>query len=704
MHYSALFYRLKKGKAIDTRPNADETNRSTPKTYSTLKCYSTKYTTQQVFTVEQETMLRDYILKCSVMNYGLTYRQVRQLAYQYAKRLGSNIPVSWDAEKTAGIDWLKGYMKRQPQLTLRKPENTSLARATAFNKVNVKEFFDNYERAVKAGAFTAENIYNLDETGISTVLQAPNVVAKLGARQVGQTVSGERGSMITMCMTINAVGNTVPPVFIFPRAKFHDSLLFGAPPGSLGLANNPKSGWMTGPLFLEVLKHVQKHTRCSKENKILLVMDNHESHCTLNSVMYARDNGIVLVTFPPHCSHKLQPLDVGVLGPFKSKLKVAQNDWLTSNPGKTIKIHNLAEIANTAYTASFTNKNITAAFEKTGVWPLNRLVFTDDDFVASSVIQTITPPLPENSTSGNLPSTSTDTVDSITENLPDTSKDDHITIVYRLTPKKVTEGEGQASGPKGVITPEEVRPYPKGEAQMKKGGRPKGKSKVLTETPEKNRIEEETRNRLEKKRKLASKVVKFKPKSKSTKKLSLPDSSDSECLDEISLHDESDCENLAQLLAHTTSEIEELIDLEMSEEIVLQVNDFVLVEFAGKKTKVMFVGQIEALEEEGMSYKVKFMRKKDDSWKFYFPEKDDISSIEKSDIKLKLPQPSISGGTARAVSAMTFPINFTSIKEKNHVGPKPEEAKTPILHKNSKNTLVNSFNYLTYVGISKMLK
>lgn len=148
-------------------------------------------------------------------------------------------------------------MKRQPQLTLRKPENTSLARGTAFNKTNVAEFYDNYERALKADIFQAQQIFNIDETGVSTVLQAPNVVAKLGARQVGQAVSGERGTMITMCMIVNAIGNTVPPVFIFPRAKFHDSLLFGAPPGSLGLVNSPKSGWMTGPLFLEVLKHVK---------------------------------------------------------------------------------------------------------------------------------------------------------------------------------------------------------------------------------------------------------------------------------------------------------------------------------------------------------------------------------------------------------------------------------------------------------------
>lgn len=73
---------------------------------------------------------------------------------------------------------------------------------------------------------------------------------------------------------------------------------------------------------------------------------------------------MVIVSFPPHYSHRLQPLDVGVLGPFKSKLRVVQNDWMVSNPGKTINNHKLAALANIAYTASFTIKNITAAFKK----------------------------------------------------------------------------------------------------------------------------------------------------------------------------------------------------------------------------------------------------------------------------------------------------------------------------------------------------
>jgi hypothetical protein len=78
--------------------------------------------------------------------------------------------------------------------------------------------------------------------------------------------------------------------------------MFGAPPGSLWLVNSPQSSWITGPLFLKVLEHVKKHTRSSKEDRIIPLMDNHEIHCILHSIPRARENGITLVTFPHHCS------------------------------------------------------------------------------------------------------------------------------------------------------------------------------------------------------------------------------------------------------------------------------------------------------------------------------------------------------------------------------------------------------------------
>jgi hypothetical protein len=81
-------------------------------------------------------------------------------------------------------------------------------------------------------------------------------------------------------MIIYSFGYTVPPVSIFPRARLHNSLMFGASPGSLVLVNSPQSSWITGPVFWKVLEHVNKHTTSSEEDHIILFIGNHEIHCT----------------------------------------------------------------------------------------------------------------------------------------------------------------------------------------------------------------------------------------------------------------------------------------------------------------------------------------------------------------------------------------------------------------------------------------
>lgn len=43
----------------------------------------------------------------------------------------------------AGMDWMQGFMPRHSDISLRKPENTSIARVSAFNDVNVKDFMFN---------------------------------------------------------------------------------------------------------------------------------------------------------------------------------------------------------------------------------------------------------------------------------------------------------------------------------------------------------------------------------------------------------------------------------------------------------------------------------------------------------------------------------------------------------------------------------
>ena len=98
----------------------------------------------QVFSLEEERALADYVIKCSKMFHGLSIKSTRKLAWEYAKQNLKDYPDVWDKNREAGMDWYYGLMKRNSNLSLRMPEATSIARATAFNRYNVDMFFNHY--------------------------------------------------------------------------------------------------------------------------------------------------------------------------------------------------------------------------------------------------------------------------------------------------------------------------------------------------------------------------------------------------------------------------------------------------------------------------------------------------------------------------------------------------------------------------------
>ncbi|RUS83591.1 hypothetical protein EGW08_008645 [Elysia chlorotica] len=218
---------------------------------------------KKVFDGEQERELANYIHCCSERHFGLSSVEARKLAYQCAKKFTIPTPPSWDREQIAGEDWFLSFRKRH-QFSLRKAENTSLGRAIGFNRPAVQLFYDNLAQAMSRHSYGAHQIYNVDETGVSTVPSSARVVAKTGSRSVGRIVSAERGTLVTLVCAINAIGNSIPPMFIFPRKHFKDHFLIGAPPGSKGVANG--SGWIKEENWLEYIQHFIKYSKPSAES------------------------------------------------------------------------------------------------------------------------------------------------------------------------------------------------------------------------------------------------------------------------------------------------------------------------------------------------------------------------------------------------------------------------------------------------------
>lgn len=94
---------------------------------------------------------------------------------------------------------------------------------------------------------------------------------------------------------------------------------------------------------------------------------DYSSHIHINELDFCKENNIVLLSFPPHCSHKLQPLDRSVYGPLKKAINTTCDAWMRKHPGKTMTIYDIPGIVKTAMPLALTQTNIQAGFRKTGL-------------------------------------------------------------------------------------------------------------------------------------------------------------------------------------------------------------------------------------------------------------------------------------------------------------------------------------------------
>lgn len=575
------------------------------------------YKVNQIFSKELEKALIDYIFQCSKMFYGLTITDCRKLAYDLAKANNLSIPHNWEEAKKASVDWYKGFRKRHPNLSLRTPEGCSLARAIGFNKVNVDLFFEKLENVLKRhpNFSTGLRIYNLDETGTLTVQNsAAKVLAEKGTKQVSKIQSSERGTLVTTCCIVNASGHAIPPVMVFPRVHFKSHMITGAPPGTLGLAT--KSGWMNTECFIEVLKHFIKHTASSSDNPSLLIMDNHESHISIEGLNLCKNYGVTVLTVPPHCTHKLQPLDVGLLKPFHVFYNDALSSWEKANPGTPVTIYQVASFVGIAYPRAMTPVNIGASFKKTGIFPFDKHVFTEEDFVASQVTERDFP---------------TETPVVYLQS-PSTSRP----LDFQQQPERTPPKDADAVL---FVSPSDVRGYPKrSESTVRKNTRRKGRTMVATDTPEKEEIEA---YKMDKTAKMA-----VKRNLKATDDMDVVESEE-EDPEQFSVHDSDSSVGDEHFLSEEEDNLD--VTLPPAKLASIKCGDFLLVRLeydasSNKTIKKYFVGQV-LLINNNETFELQFLRKSTkNNTCFVFPIVEDISPILNNQIVKILDAPKISRG------------------------------------------------------------
>lgn len=465
---------------------------------------------RKIFSDEQEHEITEYILEMEQRFFGITYKELRQLAFDFAH--ANKIPNTFNKDKRmASKKWIYGFLRRNRNISLRKPEATSYARATGFNRTAVQSFFNNLENIYEKHQLTPDRIWNVDETGVTTVQKLSKVLAQRGKKQVGGLTSAERGVNVTVVASMSASGNFLAPAFIFPRKRIKPELMDNAPNGSPAFSQD--KGWMDRDVFLQFMKYFVEQTRPSKERPILIILDGHCSHTkSLNVINFCRENGVILLCLPPHCTHKMQPLDVCYFKSFMSYYDLYLTRWLKNHCGRTFGMYQIAGAVAEAFAKASCVQTAVNGFRATGIWPFNKDIFQDWEFAPSKTTEqpmetenemqeNVLPTIPQTivvnqgktSTSNKrslydnpIPSTSKQSASISEDGISDSEDDQPISTLVTKWKTQITAK--QILSPKVKLT--DISPLPKAKKKQEKtSSRRSLKSTILTESPYKTELE-----------------------------------------------------------------------------------------------------------------------------------------------------------------------------------------------------------------------
>lgn len=233
-------------------------------------------------------------------------------------------------------------------------------------------------------AILAENVYNMDETGV--------ILGNLGSLKVlvgKEELRNYRGAssqrtLITAVECISAAGRCLNPLVIWPANTLRNNWTTHETPGWHFACTD--SGYTNNNVNLYWMQHVfEPLTRIVANGKPrVLISDGHMSHESLELMTFCFENNILLCRLPSHTSHKLQPCDVAIFGPLKTAYR-EQVERLFRGGAGTIGKQHFTLLYSRARETAVTQRNVRSGWSKAGLFPFN----------PERVLRTLHPPAAE---------------------------------------------------------------------------------------------------------------------------------------------------------------------------------------------------------------------------------------------------------------------------------------------------------------------
>ncbi|KAM0708884.1 hypothetical protein Q7P35_002920 [Cladosporium inversicolor] len=209
----------------------------------------------------------------------------------------------------------------------------------------VNAYFDALTNLFLENSYPSDAIFNVDETGFALK-------------------DKRKQEWIIAIECFGASGVALPPLLIFKAKYTNTAWILASTPENWKFSTST-SRWTSDSYGYEWSTTLfEPETRRNDGKRRLLLLDRHGSHLTARFIAFYLDKDIDLVVLPPHTSHILQPLDVGVFSPLKRALS-AEIEKLFCLDTRRIPQIEWTEAYITARAKIFTTRNVESSFRVT---------------------------------------------------------------------------------------------------------------------------------------------------------------------------------------------------------------------------------------------------------------------------------------------------------------------------------------------------
>jgi hypothetical protein len=171
---------------------------------------SNAHTHQQLLTPAAEKVLEDWLVFLGETGHGVDKRGLRARV----KQMCGKRPSEW---------WIKLFLRRHPDVVLRKTSGLDPKRAQAFNRNVVDDYFTQLINLVKKHNIPWEQVYNMDEKGCQRGGSRRSSLRKFFVSRTKRTKYRPKSAnleLVTIIECVCADGTELSPGFVFSGKDF----------------------------------------------------------------------------------------------------------------------------------------------------------------------------------------------------------------------------------------------------------------------------------------------------------------------------------------------------------------------------------------------------------------------------------------------------------------------------------------------------